>query len=103
MVRAGDDVTDDLCVRRIRYTRFEDADDRGRTIANAAEANCFADHIRIFFVDGGPETIREHDDASSVGTIVLRSDEAAENGAQTHYFEVGAADDATLNSARFTE
>src|SRR5208283_71156 len=86
-----------------RYAGYKDADDRGRTITNATKANGLADHAGILLVNGGPETIREHDDSRSVGAIVLRSDETAQNGAQTHDFEVGAADDATFNSARFTE
>ena len=103
MMRARDHVADNLCVRGIRHARLKDANHGGGTIANAAEANCFADYVRIFLVNGGPETIGEHDDAGRVGTVVLGSDEAAENRTQAHYFKVVAADDATSNSARFTE
>ena len=82
---------------------FKDADDCGGTIAKAAEANGLADHVGIFFVNGGPETIGQHDDAGGVGTVVLRSDETAENRTQTHYIEVVAANDAAVNDARFAE
>src|SRR5271156_5882449 len=103
MMRAGHHVADNLRVRGVRHARFKDADDRGGTITNAAEANCFADHTWIFVINGGPEAIGEHDGARGAGAVILRSDEAAENRTQTHDFEVVAADDATLNSARFTE
>ena len=47
MMRAGDQVADDLRFGGIRHGGFQDADDRGGTIANAAEANGFADHVGI--------------------------------------------------------
>src|SRR5580704_288635 len=91
MMRAGDHVADNLCIRGIRHGGFKDADHGGGTIPKAAEANCLADHVRIFFVNAGPEAIGEHDDASRVLTVVLRSDEAAENRAKSHYFKIVAA------------
>src|SRR5580700_10740154 len=103
MMRASDHVADNLCIRGIRHRGFKDADDCGGTITKAAKSNCLADHVRILFVNGGPETIREHDDAGRVGAVVFRSDETAENRTQPHYFKVVAANDATLHSARFTE
>src|SRR5262249_5729699 len=103
MMRARNHVADNFCIRGIRHRGFKDADHRGGTITNAAEAHGLTDHIRIFLVNGGPEAVREHNDASGVGTVVLRSNETAENRTQTHYFKIVAADDATLNSARFTE
>ena len=96
MVRAGDDVGDNLGVRGIWDRGFKDADDGGGTIANAAEANGFADDVRIFVESGRPETIGEHDDASSVGAVVSRSEETAEDRMKAHDFEVVAADDAAL-------
>jgi len=65
--------------------------------------NGLADHTRVFFVNGGPETIRQYDDASGVGATVLRSDETAENRTQTHDIKVVVADDAAVNHARFAE
>ena len=103
MMRADDQVADNFCFRGIRHRGFQDADDSGGTIANAAEANGLADHMRIFFVNGGPVAIGEHDDARGVGTGVLRSDEAAENRTQTHYVKIVAADDAAVNDARLAE
>src|SRR5260370_2588916 len=94
MVRTDDDVADDFCIRGIRHTGFEDADHRGRTIAKAAEANGLADHTGIFFVNGGPKTIRENDDARSIGSVVLRSDHASRNSTQAHYFKIVAANHA---------
>ena len=72
MMRADDQVADNLGFRGIRHRGFKDADDRGGTIAKAAEADGLANHIRILFVNGGPETIREHDDARGVGAAVLQ-------------------------------
>ncbi len=78
MMRARDHVADNLCIRGRWHIGLKEADDGGGTIANAAEANCFAYHIRIFFEHGGPETICRHDDPSRVGTVVLRSNDVAE-------------------------
>jgi hypothetical protein len=105
VMRAGDDVGDDLGICGIGDGGFEDADDGGRPIAKdtAIEANGSANDGRIFFESGGPETIREHNDAGRFGTVVLRSDETAENGVEAHDFEIGAANDPSLNFARFTQ
>ncbi len=103
MMRADDEVADNLGVRGIWHRGFKDADDRSGAIAKAAEPNGLADHTRVFFVNGGPETIRQYDDASGVGATVLRSDETAENRTQTHDIKVVAADDAAVNHARFAE
>ena len=65
---------------------------------SAAEANGFADDRRILVKSGRPETVGENDDAGSFGTVVLRSDEAAEHGMKAHHIEIGAADDAASNS-----
>jgi hypothetical protein len=103
MMRADDQVADNLSVRRIGHRGFKDADDRSGTIAKTAESYGLADHIRIFFVNGGPETICQHDNARGLCTTVLRSDETAENRTQTHYIKVVAADHAAVNHARFAE
>src|SRR5260370_36104539 len=105
VVRAGDDVGDDFGILGIGDGRFEDADDSGRAIAHGApaEAHSFTEDGRILPKSGGPETIRENDDAGSFGTVVLRSDETSEDRVQAHHFEVIAADDARLNYARFAQ
>ena len=103
MMRADDQVADNFGFRGIRHRGFQYADHRCRTIANAAEPNGFADHVRVFFVNGGPETVRQHDDARGVGARVLRSDQTAENRTQTHYVKIVAADHAAVNHARFAQ
>src|SRR5467141_4194297 len=85
--------------------RAPSADDGGRAIAHEApaEAKSLADDGRIFAKSGGPETICENGHAGSFGTVVLRSDEPAEDSVEAHDFEVVAADDASLNYARLAQ
>src|ERR1700677_4690092 len=73
VMRAGDHVGNNFGLLRIGDARFEDANDCRRAITDAAEANGFPDHRGILVKSGGPETIRENNDAGSVGTIVLKS------------------------------
>src|SRR5439155_24881491 len=92
VVRAGNDVGDDFGMLGIGNRGFEDADDGGRSTAHgpAAEPDGFAEDGRIFLKSGRPEAIRENDDAGSLGTVVLRSDETTEDRVEAHDFEVGA-------------
>jgi len=103
MMRTDDQVADDFGLRGIGHRGLENADDCGGTIAETAEADGLADHIGIFFVNGGPETIGQHDDAGGVGAAVLRSDETAENRTQAHYVKIVATDHAAVNHARLAE
>ena len=50
MMRADDQVADNLRFRGIRHRGFQDTDDRGGTIAKAAEPNGLADHVRDLFL-----------------------------------------------------
>src|ERR1700686_4432399 len=97
MVRAGDNVGHDFSIRGIWDRGFEDADDSGRSIAEAAEANGFTDDGRIALENGGPETIGQNDDAGGFRTVVLRSDETAEDGVKAHHVKIGAVNDAGAN------
>ena len=101
VMRARDHVGDDFRILGVRDTGFEDADDGARAIAHrsAAEPDRFANDRRIFRKTGRPEAIRENHDAGSLGTIVLRPDEMAEDRMQAHDFEVVAANDAGLNDS----
>ncbi len=103
MMRACDDVGDDFGVLWVGNAGFEDADDFRRPFTKAAEANGLADDRRILAESGGPETIGENDDSGSIGAIVLRADEAPENGMKAHHIEKRAADNATSNGTRLTE
>ena len=68
VMRAGDDIGDDLGVLGICDAWFEDADDGRRPIAKdtTIKANGLADDGRIFLESGRPETIGENDDAGGV-------------------------------------
>src|SRR6516164_1434031 len=103
MVRAGNDVGNDLSVLRIWDTRLEHADDCRRPIAKATQANRFADDRRILLKGGRPEAIGENDDTGSVATVVLRPDEAAEHRMKPHHVEIRAADNAGLDFPRLTQ
>src|SRR5437879_5872504 len=105
VMRAGDDVGDDLGILRIRNGGFQNADDGGRPITHGApaEANGFAEDGRLLPKTRRPETISKNGDADRFGTVILRSDETAEDRVQAHNFEVVAADNARLNHARLAQ
>src|SRR2546429_69302 len=105
MMRAGDDVGDDLRILGVGDGGLEDADNGGGAIAHgpAAKPDGFAEDGRILPKSGRPETIGENDDAGSFRTVVLKADETTEDGVEAHDFEEGAVDDASLNYARLTQ
>jgi hypothetical protein len=103
MMRAGDYVGYDFGILRIWDARLEDANNCRRAITDATEANGFPEDRRILVKGGCPETVGENDDAGSIGTVVLRSDQATEHGTKAHHVEIRAADDATLNRTRLTQ
>ena len=100
MVRAGDDVRDDLGVGRIRHGGFQHADDGGRP---RAKADGLANHGRVAVQGAAPEAMRQHRGASRIGPIVTGGQQAAENGPQPHDVEERAADDAGLHKARVAQ
>src|SRR5271170_287636 len=103
MMRADDHVANDLGVLGIWNARFEDANDCRRPITDATQANGLAQDRRIFVKSVRPETVSENDDACSLGTVVLRPNEATEHRTKPHHVEIGAADNATSNRTRLTE
>src|SRR5947207_9052236 len=105
MMRTGDDVGDEFGILGIGDGWFEDTDDGGRTIAHkpAVEPDGLAQDGRILPKSGSPETIRENNDASSLRTVVLGSDETTEDMVEAHDIKEGAADDAGLHYARLTQ
>src|SRR3989441_9742013 len=69
MMRAGHNVGNDFSVGRILERGFEDADDSGRSIAEAAaEAKGFPDDGRIALDGARPEAIGQDGDASGFRT-----------------------------------
>src|SRR5260370_31964864 len=91
MMRAGDNVGDDFSIRGKLDRGFEDADDSGRSIAEAAaEANGFTDDGRIAPESARPETIGQDDDGSGLRTVVLRPHETTQHGMEAHHAEIGA-------------
>src|SRR5262249_36435963 len=103
MMRTGDHIRDDFGVLRIRDARLKHANDGRSAIADASEANGFADHRRILVKRVRPETVGENSDASSFGSVVFRPNQAAKHGMKAHYFKIIAPDDASSNGARLTE
>ena len=101
---AAGHVGDDFGLLGIRNTTFEHANDRGGAIApNAAKVNGSANDGRISVKRVRPETIGEHDDAGSLGAVIIGPDEAPEHGMQTHHLEIGAVDHAAIDFARLAE
>jgi len=98
MMGASDNVGNDFSVRGILDRGFEDADDSGRSVAEAAaEAKDFTDHGRIALESARPESIGQDDCASGFRTVVLRTDETAEYGMQAHHVKIGAVNDPRPN------
>ena len=100
VMRAGDDVGDDLGFRGIRDRRFQDADDRRRTIA---EADSFADQSGIAAERCRPEAVGQHRYSGGVRPIVSRIDQPPAHRTETHHFEVRATDDAGLDDTGLAE
>jgi hypothetical protein len=104
VVRAGDNVRDDLRGDGIRNGRLEDPDDGGGARSGeAVEAEGFSEDGRVRVEGLGPELIGEDDGAGGVGSVVGGAEQPAENGAQSHDFEVVAVDDASRDGARLAE
>src|SRR5229473_285277 len=98
MMWAGHNVGNDFSIRGILDRGFEDADDSGRSIAEAAaEAKGFADDGRIALESSRPERISQDGYTSSFRTVVFRADEATEDGMEAHHVEIGAVNDAGAN------
>src|SRR5580704_14857298 len=103
MMRAGDDVGNNFGILRIWDARLEDANDCRRSITDATQPYRLSQDRRILVKSGCPETVGEKHDAGSLGTVVLRPNEATEHGMKAHHLEIVASDDAALNGTRLTE
>src|SRR5713226_9929580 len=98
MMWAGHNVGNDFSIRGILDRGFEDADDSGRSIAEAAaEAKGFTDDGRIALESARPERISQDGDTSCFRAVVFRADEATEDGMEAHHVEIGAVNDAGAN------
>src|SRR5215831_18236422 len=104
MMRTAGDIRDELGLLWVRDRRLEHADNRAGAIAfNAAELNLLADNRRIFSERVRPKTISEDNNARSLGTVILRSDQAPEHGTESHHFEIGTVNHATIDFARLAQ
>jgi len=99
-MRAADHVGDDLGFHRVGKGRLEHADDGGGA---SAEPDGFAEHRGIAVERGGPEAIGQDQGGGSVGTIVGRAEETAENRAEAHDLEIGSADHSGADFAGLAE
>src|SRR5580698_3680569 len=100
MMRAGDDVDDDLGIGRIGNRRLKDADDG---CGARAETHGFSDDARVAVEGGLPESISENSGACGVRSVVAHVDEATLRGMQAHHVEIGAADDTGADFAGFAK
>src|SRR5207247_8973107 len=81
MMRAGHNVGNDFGICRILDRGFEDADDSGRSIAEAAaEAKDLTDDGRIALERARPEMIGQDDDTRGLRTVVFPADQAPQDG-----------------------
>src|ERR1700747_1463515 len=98
MMWAGDNVGNDFCTGGILDRGFEDADDRGSSVAEAApKAKDLTDDRRIALDRGRPEPVGQDDHAGGFGPIVLRADETAEDRMEAHHVKIGAVNDSGAN------
>src|SRR5882762_4737643 len=98
MMGAGNNVGNDFGIRGVGDRGFEDADDRGRSIAEtAAKAKGLTDDRGIALESGRPETIGQDDDAIGFRAVILRADETAEDGMEADHLKIGAVNDAGAN------
>ena len=100
VMRARDDVGDDLGLGGVGNRRLEDADDRRGAIA---QPNGPADHGWIALKLGGPEPVGENRRSSRLRPVVSRIDQAAQDRAEAHHLEVRTANDSGPDDARFAQ
>ena len=100
MVRARDDVGDDLGLRWVRHRRFENPHDGRRAVA---EPYRLAEDRAVALERLAPEAVREHRRPGRRRAIVGRPEQAAVHGPQAHDLEVRAPDDARTHHARLAE
>ena len=100
VMRARDDVRDQLRFRGIGHRRLEDADDRRGAIA---ELDLLAEQRFIAVQRLGPEAMRQHRHARRLRAIVGGIDQPAADRLEAHHREERSADDAGADHARFAE
>src|SRR5271156_1505679 len=89
MMRAGDDVADDLSFCGIWHGGFEDPDDGGSARAQGAvEPDALANNGGVTFESGVPEAIGKHHCAGGAGAIVPHVEQAAKHRMQAHYIKI---------------
>src|SRR5260370_31809007 len=88
MMGAGHNVGNDFSIGGLLDRGFEDADDSGRSIAEAAaEAKDFTDEGRIALESARPEPIGQDGDGRGFRSIVGRVDGTAVGGMEATYVE----------------
>jgi hypothetical protein len=104
MMGTAGHVSDDFGLLGIGNARLKHADDGGGAILpNAAKVNGLANNRRISVKTVRPKTIRENNDAGSLGAVILWTDEAPKHRTQTHHVEIGPVDHAAIDFARLAE
>src|SRR5262245_20848636 len=104
VMRTAGHIRDYLGLLRIRDGRFEHADDRAGAITlHSAKLNRLPDNRRISPERVRPETIGENNNAGSLGTVILRSDQASEHRTQSHHIEIRPVDYAAIDFARLAQ
>ena len=102
VVRAGDNVGDDIRIGGVWNRWFQNSDDGcGANLPHATQPNHLSYYLGIATERGGPELVSEHDRASGARPIVSRVEQAPQHRLETHHFEVGAIDHAGVDFARF--
>ena len=104
VMRAADDVRDDLGIGGIRHGWFQHTDDGGHAGGAAAfQAHGFSNHRRIALEHGGPESIGEHHRGGGLRTVVAHVEQTAQHGVETHDVEIRAADYAGADFPRLAQ
>ena len=100
VVRAGDDVGDELRFGGIGDGRLEHADDGGGA---RAEPDGLAEDGGVGGERAGPEAVGQDDGALRGGAVVSLVEQTAQDGTETHHLEVRPADDAGADFARVAQ
>jgi hypothetical protein len=100
VMRACDDVGDDLGLGRIRHRGFQHTHDGRGAIA---QPHSFSEHRRVAVERRRPEAVCQHRRARRLRAVIGGPEQPAAHGAEAHDAEIGAVHDARAHDAWLAE